>query len=182
MLWRISVSPTSCLALERARLTGDRFFLSVGTHIGHVDANSIPSDGAGRAENGTSFFFHFLKIRSSDNTTGRGGTSLRYYHWDQLGTLLCCFSVTPDAVRHLSAWWRTLSYVLDTTFTVAKRMPLLAEFLWQSALKSHRDHEKVILGVQIVKKPPHFKIMNMWDKQKKWGGGYLLRVPHRLFL
>lgn len=69
----------------------------------------------------------FQKISGVVIVTGKGGGSLRCYPWDHLGT-----SVTPDAVRHTPAWCWTLSGVLDATFTVAKRMPSLAKFLWQS--------------------------------------------------
>lgn len=76
--------------------TGDRFFLSVGTHIGHADANALPSDGTGRAKNGASFFLFFSKIRnSSDNITGKGGASLTCYSWDHHGDPPLLFHCHP---------------------------------------------------------------------------------------
>lgn len=48
--------PCACQAAEKDLIPQETESLSVGAHIGHADASSLPSDGSGRAKNGASFF------------------------------------------------------------------------------------------------------------------------------
>lgn len=129
--------------------TGDRFFLSVGTHIGHADASSLHSDGSGRAKNGASFF-PLKKNQEEEWYYWERGASLRCYSWDRPvdhplfhGRSRCCQT-------HGCLCW-TLSCVLDTTFTVAKRIRSCDSHIfkpqrsWKKSHSRSKDSEKTTL-------------------------------------
>lgn len=76
------------------------------------------------------FFFFFQKSEVVVIILlGRGEPSLRWYSWDHLREHPLLSSCHPGCCQtHGWLWW-TLSYLPDTPFTVAKRMPSLAKVL-----------------------------------------------------
>lgn len=157
--------------------TGDRFFLSVGTHIGHGDANSLPSEEAGRAKNHGCCFSFFKKWGGGMIIfLGTGEASLRCYAWDHLGDCPLLFWRRPGYRKTHARL--VLNPLLHTRYYIYNRWKNAVTWkgLCESFTQKPEIMKEVILGVKTVKRPPHCKTC----ETKK--GLLLLTVPLRLFL